>query len=72
MLPGTVSAPLCRAGIAVRGLARPRHPPSGLGSDQEGGTAERGGGARRGSAADMGPDPVRLGLCRREVGLVHG
>lgn len=68
----TVSTPLHRAGFAGRRLTRPRPSSSGLGSDQERGAAERGGGAGRGRAADVGPDPVGLGLCPGAFSLVHG
>lgn len=71
-IPGVLWAPLRRAGLAVRGLARLGAAPSGLGPDQEGGTAQRGGGAGRGRAADVAPDPVGLGLCRGDLGLIHG
>lgn len=73
-LLGTAPALPLRAGLASRGLFRPRTPPSGLGPGQEGiaAAALRGGGAGRGNAADVGPHPMGFGLCQGKVGLAHG
>lgn len=71
-VPGLVPARLRRAGLAVRGLARLGAVPAGLGSDQEGGAAQGAGGAGRGRTADVWPDPVGFGLCRRDLRLIHG
>lgn len=66
-----VSARLGRAGLAVGRLARLGAAPAGLGSDQQRGAAQRARGAGRGRTADVGPDPIGLGLCRRSLGLIH-
>lgn len=71
-VPGTVWAPLGRAGLAVPGLSRLGAVPAGPGPGQERGAVPPGGAAGRRRAADVGPHPAGLGIRRRDLDLVHG